>query len=408
LIARRTIAVLGASQLVCWGISYYLVALFAPFMTAELGWSTAAVHGGFSAALVVMGLTSPLVGRLIDRHGGAPVMTAGSLITALGCAGLALAGHLAVYYAAWLCLGVAMRMTLYDAAFAALVRLGGPAARRPIAQITLLGGLASTVFWPMGHWLAGTFGWRAALLVYAGLALATGFLHRTIPRERYRGSTPAPESSVESLPPSASPAHASASTPPGPHPSAAMAAGLYALIAALTTFMNSGMSAHMFHILGGLGAAAPVAVAIATLRGVGQSGARLAEVLFGGRLHPLVLAVLATSLLPVGFAAGLFSGQSSFFGAAFALLFGAGNGLVTIVRGTAPLVLFDARAYGALVGRLLAPSFFLSASAPLVYALVIDAAGASAALHLSIVIAAVTCAAAALLAARFRRASPPP
>src|SRR3546814_4453972 len=129
-----------------------------------------------------MGASSPMIGRAIDRHGGRPVMAAGSLLTALGCAGIALSDGAAAYYAAWLCLGLAMRMTLYDAAFAALARIGGPQAKRPISQITLLGGLASTAFWPIGHFLAESFGWRAALLVYAGFALLTLPLHLAIPR----------------------------------------------------------------------------------------------------------------------------------------------------------------------------------------------------------------------------------
>ncbi len=382
-IQRRTIAALGASQLICWGISYYLIAPIGPFIAAELGWSAAAVHGGFSAALVAMGLSSAPIGRLIDRHGGRPVMVAGSLATALGCATLALARGPLLYGTAWLVLGLAMRMTLYDAAFAALARLGGMAARRPMAQITLLGGLASTVFWPVGHALAGALGWRAALLVYAGLALATALLHLSIPRGRHVAGDP-----VRSGAPPARPGSTAA---------------LYAVIVALTTFLNTGMSAHMIGILAGLGVTASAAVAIASLRGIGQLTARLAEVLLGARVHPLALGVFAASLLPICFVAGLGAGRSPAGGAAFALLFGAGNGLLTIVRGTAPLVLFQHQAYGAVVGRLLVPSFFLSALAPLAYALVIEAWGARAALALSIAIAALAWAASAALARRGRR-----
>ena len=78
-----------------------------------------------------------------------------------------------------------MRAILYDAAFAALARIGGPDAGRPIAQVTLLGGLASTCFWPIGHLLADAFGWRGALAVYALIALATVPLHLAIPKGRY-------------------------------------------------------------------------------------------------------------------------------------------------------------------------------------------------------------------------------
>jgi len=388
LVSRRTVVCLGLSQLVCWGVSYYLIGAFGDAIAADLGWSPSVVYGGFSAALAVMGLSSSAVGRAIDRHGGRAVMVAGSGVTALGCAGLALADHVLPYYTAWLCLGLAMRMTLYDAAFAALARIAGAAAKRPISQVTLLGGLASTVFWPIGHALAEQVGWRGAVFAYAGFALLTIPLHLALPR-----ATAAPP---DDAPPGRPPAPAAAGR------GRLLAASLYALIAMLTSFLNSAMSAHMIAMLAGLGMAAGLAVWIATLRGIGQSSARLCEVLSGSRLHPLTLAVLATALLPVAFLAGLFSGELVVAGIAFTLLYGAGNGLATIVRGTMPLVLFEAGAYGSLVGRLLAPSFILAALAPLAYALVIEHFGDAAALVLSAAVAAVILAAAIVLRVRFR------
>ncbi len=387
MIGRWTIVWLGLSQLVCWGITYYLIGALGELIAADLGWSRSLVYGGFSAALLVMGLSSPLVGRLIDRYGGRLVMALGSGLIALGCAALALVHEVWAYYATWAELGLAMRCTLYDAAFAALARIGGPHARRPISQITLLGGLASTVFWPITHVLAEHFGWRGAVLAYTGVALLTIPLHLAIPTGRY-GDLPAGQA------------------PERPHlaqsrPDRLLAGSLYALIVTLTNVLNSGMSAHMIGILGGLGLAASVAVWVATLRGIGQSSARLCEVLFGGRLHPLTLNLVAALVLPVCFAAGLASGQLIAAAIAFALVYGAGNGILTITRGTLPLVLFDHRTYGALVGRLLVPSFLLSAVAPLGFALVIERLGDASALVLSILIALTTLAAAIVLKLRF-------
>ncbi len=387
MIWRRTVLCLGLSQLVCWGITYYLIGALGELMAADFGWSRSLVYGGFSAALLVMGLSSPLVGRLIDRYGGRQVMALGSGLIALGCVWLALVHELWAYYAAWALLGLAMRCTLYDAAFAALARIGGPGARRPISQITLLGGLASTVFWPIGHALALHFGWRGAVLAYAGFALMTVPLHLAIPSARY-GDRPAGEA------------------PERPHLAQSrrdrlLAGSLYALIVTLINVLNSGMSAHMIGLLSGLGLTASVAVWVASLRGIGQSAARLCEVLFGGRLHPLTLNMLAALALPVCFAAGLLSGQAVAAAIAFALLYGAGNGLLTITRGTLPLVLFDHRTYGTLVGRLLVPSFLLSAISPLAYALVIEHLGDAGALVLSILIALTTLAAAIALRLRF-------
>ncbi len=391
MIRPGTVLCLGLSQLVCWGVSYYLIGAFGGLIAADLGWSLALVHGGFSLALLVMALISPLVGRLIDRYGGRPVMTAGSCLAALGCAGIGLAHEVPAYYAAWACLGVAMRLTLYDAAFATLARIGGARARRPMAQVTLLGGLASTVFWPIGYLLAQWLGWRGGALAYAGFALLTVPLHLALPRGGQGGAPRPPADPVE----------------PGTNRSGLSHAGiLYAVVTMLTSFLNAAMSAHILGLLTGLGVALSTAVWIAALRGIGQSSARLGEVLFGARIHPLDLNLFAAALLPLCLLAGLLSGQLLAAAVAFAFLYGAGNGLLTITRGTLPLVLFDPRTYGALVGRLLVPSFVLSAAAPLSYALIIERYGDAAALYLSLAIGAATLAAAALLRARFATRQP--
>lgn len=388
MIPRRTVLCLGLAQLVSWGVSYYLIGAFGERIAGELGWSQSVIHGGLSAGLLVMGLSSGAVGRLIDRHGGRAVMCAGSLLTAAGCLGLAFAQTIAAYYAAWLALGLAMRLTLYDAAFAALARIGGGAARRPIAQITLLGGLASTVFWPLGHALAELFGWRGALLVYAGFALLTLPLHLALPAVAAR---PISDSAA------AKPAIAL-----GPADTR-LAGLLYALIVTCAGILNAGMSAHMIGILAGLGLPAAIAVWIAATRGIGQSLARLAEVLFGARTSPFDLNLAACLVLPLCFVVGLAGGASALAALAFAFAYGAGNGILTITRGTLPLLLFDPLRYGAQVGKLLAPGFLLSAASPLAYALLIERFGPGAALMLSFALALAMLAAALLLRLHFAR-----
>ncbi|WP_372398490.1 MFS transporter [Azospirillum sp. HJ39] len=387
------------SQLICWGVSYYVIGLFGEAMAADLGQGLPTIHGGFTAALVVMGLVSPGVGRAIDRHGGRPVMVTGSLLMAAGCLGLSLAHGLAAYYGAWVLLGLAMRMALYDAAFAALARIGGRAARTPISQITLLGGLASTVLWPVGQGLADLLGWRGALGVYAVLALATVPLHLLIPPDRHAPDRQvsdgrARESGDDAVPPMPVP-------PAPPVPSSLLASVLYALIVALTGMLNSGLSAHMIGMLAGLGMAPALAVWVSTLRGVGQSAARLAEIRFGRRLSAFGLGILATGLIVPCFPLPVAFGAAPAAGIAFALLFGAGNGLVTIVRGALPLALFDPARYGQTVGRLITPGFFVSALAPLLYALVIERFGDAAALWLSFLLAVGAFVAALVLALRF-------
>jgi len=386
LIATRTVLALGVSQLVCWGITYYLIGVLGPLMVADLHWSSAVVYGGFSAALLVMAASSAVVGRWLDRQGGAWAMTLGSVVIAAGCLMLGLARSVALYYAAWIVLGFAMRLTLYDAAFAALARIGGPLAKRPIAQITLLGGLASTVFWPVGGALAVRFGWRGAVLAYGLIALATIPLHATLPRGRYVPKSAAAGSATQA--------------PLAPRPPDRARAWLYALIVALVAFLNSAMSSHMIAILTALGLAASAAVWISAARGIGQSASRLAEIMFGRTLDPLRLNLMATGTLPVAFLLGFAGGAAPAAAVAFSLLYGAGNGIATITRGTLPLVLFDHRVYGSVVGRLLMPSFVLSAAAPLAYAEVLERFGARGALALSVAVGIAALAASIALALR--------
>ncbi|KWV58361.1 transporter [Bradyrhizobium macuxiense] len=392
MIARRVVVALGLGQLISWGATYYLIGGFGEQIGADLGWSRDIVYGGFAVALLVMGLMSPLVGRLVDRRGGRDVMVAGAIVNAVGCTGLAGAHEVGTYFAAWIVLGLGMRLTLYDAAFAALARIGGPDARRAMSGITLLGGLAATVFWPLGHILSENFGWRIALLVYAGFALLTIPLSLMTPNRRYAG----PSSSDATAP----------RKPLASNPrQVVVGGGLYAVTTTGANFLNAGMSAHMIAVLTGLGLTATVAVWIATLRGIGQSAARLCEVLFGGRMDPVVLNLLACLVMPLSFIAGLFSGTSKEMGIAFALLYGACNGILTITRGTLPLILFDHRSYGTIVGRLIVPSFILPAAAPLIYAMVIDRVGNAGALYLSIGLALMTLLAAIMLKLLFPRPS---
>ncbi|WP_051423917.1 MFS transporter [Bordetella petrii] len=389
-IPARAVVCLGLTQLVSWGISFYLISNFGPAMQGELGWSGAQIYAGFSLAIVVMAFASPAAGRAIDRWGGQRVMPAGAVLLAIGCALLAAAHAPIPYYAAWIVLGLGMRLTLYDAAFATLARIGGPQARRAMSQITLFGGLASTVMWPTGQLLAQWLGWRGAVLAYAGFALLTLPLYLTLPRARY-----------------ASGAHQAAHRPGLARTPAdqKLAQGLYALIAMLTNFLAAANATHLIAMLTGLGLAASAAVGISALWGIGQVGARLLELLFGARLHPLTLNLATTVAMPLCFLAGALA-EYPVAAALYAGLYGACNGLLTITRGTLPLALFDYRVYGALVGRLLVPGFLLTAVAPVAYAELIDWQGPRAAMLTSMCLAAVILWASAWLYWRFRPAAP--
>src|SRR5262245_15756505 len=182
----RAVLVLGVTEILAWGAIFYPPVLTVPLIAHDRGWSMSFAMGGFSLALLTAGLVSPRVGRLLGRHGGHRVTSIGSLLGALGLALIVYADHPAAYLAVWMMLGVATAATLYDPAFATLGRIFGLGARRPITTLTLAGGFASTVSWPVTHVLLDAVGWQGSYLVYAAvLALVAAPLHAfALPRAR--------------------------------------------------------------------------------------------------------------------------------------------------------------------------------------------------------------------------------
>jgi MFS family permease len=356
----RAVLVLGVTQILAWGAIFYPPVLTLPLIAAELGWSTTFVMGGFSLALLAAGLVSPAVGRLIDRHGGHRVMPAGSLLAALGLLALAHVEYRVSYLAVWLLLGVAISASLYDPAFASLGRIFGAAARRPITALTLAGGFASTVSWPATHVLIELLGWRGTYLVYAALlAFVAAPLHAfVLPRQR---------ADREARPENGQPA------PTAVLPARGWRFALVAAAFAAYAFVPSGLSAHLLAIFGRSGIDAGSVVAIGALFGPSQVLARVGEILFARAIHPLLVARFAVGMLLAGFGLMAIAGVSSLpVAAAFMVMFGMANGLITIARGTVPLALFGASGYGALLGRIAGPFLVMQAIAPLVLALIAE------------------------------------
>ncbi|HEY6993850.1 MAG TPA: MFS transporter [Xanthobacteraceae bacterium] len=357
----RAVPVLGVTQIVAWGAIFYPPVLTVPLIAAERGWSMTFAMGGFSLALLTAGLVSPRVGLLIDRHGGHRVMPVGALLAALGLLLLVHAEHPAAYLAVWMLLGVATAASLYDPAFATLGRIFGTAARRPITALTLAGGFASTVSWPVTHLLLDVVGWRGAYLVYAALlaVLAAPLLAFALPRTR---ADPAAR-------PDASAPVSSAVLPPRGWPFV-LAAAAFAAYA----FVPSGLSAHLLAILTRAGIDAATVVTIGALFGPSQVVARICEFAFARSLHPLNVARFAVGMLLVAFALLALFGLTVAAAAAFAVMFGMANGLLTIARGAVPLALFGAAGYGHLMGRIAGPFLVMQAIAPLVLAFVAERA----------------------------------
>jgi hypothetical protein len=358
---------LGVTQIIAWGTTIYALGVLGAPIAEDTGWSRSLVFAGLTVGLLGSGAVSAAVGRAIDRHGARTIMEAGSGLVAAALLVIALAQYPAVYIAGWALLGPAMRMTLYDAAFAALVQVTPERGRRAISYLTLFGGFASSVFWPIGHALDLAIGWRQTILVYAALNLLVCLpLHRWALSRR---TTPGPGAVASRAAPGPAlaadhaPLHGTARRP---------ALVLFALASSASAFVFGAMAVHLPAVLEASGLSAAVAVALASLKGFAQVAGRVAEILFGSRRHPVEVGRLSIALMPVSFAILMAGGASIGAALLFIVLFGVANGLVTIVRGAVPLALFGVEGYGTILGILAAPYLLVNAMAPVALAVAID------------------------------------
>jgi MFS family permease len=361
---------LGLAQTLAWGSTYYLPAILANAMAAELGLATAWIFTAFSAGLLLSAFLGPAAGRLIDRHGGRRVLPASNLVFAAGLALLGMSSGLWSLFASWLVIGAGMSAGLYEAAFSTLAGIYGREARRSITGITLIAGFASTVCWPLSAYMDVTIGWRATCFVWACAHLLVGMPINLL------------------LPPGKAGERASqASESQAPERSRLFVMAGLSFVFAATWFCSTAMAAHLPRVLQESGASLAAAVAAAALVGPAQVGARVLEFWLMRHLHPIVSARIATLAHPVGAAGLLVAGSPA--GTAFAVAHGAGNGVMTIASGALPLALFGAAGYGLRQGLLMAPARLLSASAPFLFDLLLARYGtASLAVTASLGIAA--------------------
>lgn len=359
----RLIGVLGLTQILSWGSTFYLPAVLAAPIARESGWSLSIVVAGLSWGLLVAGFNAPRAGRLIDRYGGRPVLASSSVLLATGLALMGLAPNLTVYFLAWTILGAGMASGLYDAAFSTLGRLFGDGSRTAMTGVTLMGGFASTAAWPVLTWLEAAVGWRDACLVLAGVHLVLGLplYLLLIPRESQRVTEAELGKPAQTGPPSEA---------------LKEARHLFVLVAMLFTLQSSVMSSLSVHLLDALrqlGFAGAVALAVGMMIGPSQVVARLLEFSFWRSLHPTWSARGAVLLCFLGLTLLATANPTLAFVAT--ALYGAGNGLLTIVRGTLPMALFGPEGYGTRMGLLARPVLFAQALAPLIMAILLSELG---------------------------------
>lgn len=344
------LAVLGIGQLVSWGTLYYGITFLAGHIRQETGWSLERIFGAFSAGLLLTALVMPYAGRMLRRHGGRPVMAAGSLLAACALVVVAASRDFPCFLMGWLLAGIAMSMTLYEAAFSTLREITALDFRRSIGIVTIVGGFASTLFWPLTHWLADGWGWRVTLLLYAGMhLLLCASLYWVLPIEA--GRIAGTGTGVECIPQVV-------------RRKVILLATFFALAAVATAAISSHAALMMAdrHVPEGLAMTALVLI------GPMQVVGRIAELFAAQRFSAAVtgmagLVALVASLLLLQFVGSL---PWLVFG--FALAYGAANGIMTLVRGAIVAELFEKNSYAVFQGIMAMPTILARALGPVLLA----------------------------------------
>ena len=366
---------LGATQVIGYGTLYYAYAILAPAVAAEFDTSLTSLYAIFSAGLLAGGLAAPQLGAWMDRFGAPRIMAAGSLCTALLVGGLAIAPNLWAFAACVIAIEVVGVAVLYDAAFATLATLGRAEAKRAITHLTLIAGFASTIFWPLTGWLEEVLGWRGTYAAFAALHLLVALpLHAWIsarPRGEALGGT-GPEARQEFGLPLAGRA-------------AQLAFWAVAVSFALSGVLTAAVTVHLVPVLQAL-ELGTAAYLVAMLMGPAQVLIRLVDALFWRALHPLTVALVSAAALPAAILVLLLPVDPVAAGTVFAVLFGLGAGLSSIVRGSVPLALFGAAGYGARLGRLAAIRTVLGAGAPFLFAAGLEGFGPTTALAVALLV----------------------
>ncbi len=368
------IAALGLTQIVGYGTLYYSFSILAPAMARDFAWPTEWIFGALSGALLIGGLAAPWAGRWIDRYGAARIMTAGSLAAAVALIACALAPIGIAFVPALIAIEIVSTLVQYGAAFALLVQQQPRTAQRSIVYLTLIAGFASTIFWPITTALHNILSWQHVYVVFAAMNLFIclpihAWLSRLSgpPDETGDADTAAPNTEVD-----------------GSLPLAARRRGfiLLAIGFALQSFVSSAILVHMLPLLAALGLGV-ASVMVGTLFGPAQVASRFINMMFGKNLSQLRLAMISAALLPASAALLLLTAPSLSGALAFAVLFGMGNGLYSIVSGVLPLALFGSPGYGARQGQLMSVRLIVSSAAPFAFALLMENIGVSWALTIT-------------------------
>ncbi len=384
-ITAATKATIGLclTQIVGWGTTFLMPSVLGRHFQRDLDLPSEVIYGGITVMFGVGALFAPRVGRLLDRIGARSVMAVGSVIYALSLAALAFSQGLVTYLLCWAAMGIASTLALNTPASIALAQIAGSRARQAIAILAIIGGFASTVFWPVSEALEVIMSWRGVLLVYAAIhLLVCAPVHLLVLPGRPSAGTQATAAPTASAMPSE------------------RANRLFILLAVAFScgaFIFTGFIVHAIGVLRGLGHDPASALLLASLIGPAQVAVRVIELLFGHRYAISSSALFAAAVLPLGLGLALLAGGNFAIALLCLVGYGIANGLKAVLRATLPLALFGRAQFGSYLGRLALPQGIVSAAAPPVLAAVMANYGAEGVLAMTFVIATVALVATVLL-----------
>lgn len=362
------ILALGLTQNIGYGTLYYSFSILAPSIAKDFSWSNEWIFGALSVALLIGGLTAPWTGRGIDRFGAGRMLTIGSILAALALTACAFSPGKTVFVVALIAVQISSNLVQYGAAFALLVQIRPRTAQRSITYLTLLAGFASTIFWPITSALNAHMSWQNVYLIYAALNLFLclpihAWLSGGLAQTRKSDTSKTERAVAGSLAP------------------AARMTGFLLMVTgfALQSFVNAAVLAHMVPMLSAIGLGS-AGVTVGTLFGPSQVLSRFTNMIFGRDLSQLTLALISAVLMPGAVALLTLTAPSLSGALAFAVLFGLGSGLNSIVQGTLTLALFGSDGYGQRQGQVLAVRLVVSSAAPFAMAFMMENIGVPAAL----------------------------
>lgn len=352
---------LGVTQIIGYGTLYYSFSILAPGIALEFDVAVEWIYGCISLALLAGGLVSPWAGGLADRIGAGKVMSFGSIGAAAALAMCGFAGTTAMFLGGMILVELASAFVLYATAFAFLAQTTGPRAQRSITYLTLIAGFASTIFWPLTSWLLQVMEWHQVYFLFAGLNLAVCLpLHLWLSRFARIAA--------------ARPAETVATAAPMRVSNGNLVFILIVLGFSLAGFVSAATLFHMVPMLGllGLGTAG---VWVASLLGPAQVASRLINMAFGKDLPAPLLAVISATTMPLALGTLALTAPSTAGAVAFAIVFGLGSGLFSIVSGTLPLAIFGKAGFGRRLGWIGMGRLGLSALAPFALSIALGTLG---------------------------------